>query len=118
MPFRELRDSASLLGVLLDLSTRIPKDMKVEFDLFNYIKSRPGESPTVVSRRPSRTKTESWIGIITVRGTVSSVADHVSLKKMLEELDYVVGLEDKGTSEAGNNRTNFEFNLKLKGARL
>ncbi len=113
-PFRELRESASPLGVLKDLSTKIAKGMKVEFSDFNYTKSSVPDLPSARARRAGSPSTPTWSGLITLKGTVSSVQDHVKLKEILEGLEYVAVVEDKGTTPAGDNRVNVHFVLRLK----
>jgi type IV pilus assembly protein PilM len=113
-PFRDLRGDGSLLAVLDDLSTRIPQQMKVEVDLFNYVKASPPALPTARSQRRTVSRGPAWAGTITLTGTVSSVADHVALKKILTESEYVVVDRDKGTSPAAGGRIGFDFTLKLK----
>ena len=113
-PFRELRESVPPLEMLRDLSMRISKDMKVELSDFNYTKSSLPDLPIIRTRRPSGQSTPSWSGSVTVRGTVSSVGDHVNMKKILEGLDYIAAVEDKGTSEASDGRVNVVFILRLK----
>lgn len=116
-PFRELRGNILLLEVFEDLSTKIPKEIIAELSLFNYTKSRPPELPSVRNRRRTRSKTEVWAGTLTLRGTVSTVADHEQLLEILEDLEYVGRVEHKGTNPAPNGRVSVQYTLRLKYAR-
>ena len=116
-PFRELRGGISVLQVLEDISAKVPKEMTAETSLFNYTKSRPSDLPTTVQRRPTGQTTPTWDATVTLKGTAPSVADHVRLKEILEELKYVALVEDKGTTEAAGGRVNVEYILRLKASR-
>ena len=113
-PLPELKGQISVLRVLDDLSTRVAKEMTAEFSLFNYTKSRPSDLPAIESETRTQQTTPRWDATVTLKGTAPSVADHVRLKEILEELDYVALLEDKGTTEAGGGRVNVEYILRLK----
>jgi len=116
-PFRELRRNITLLEVLDDLSTRIPKDMKMEVSLFSYIKSKlPQLSGTRRGRR-TRSKTQTWAGSITFRGTVSSDPEVVELERILNESPCFGEVVNKGGTSQRGGRIQFEFTLKLKEPR-
>ena len=113
-PFRELKGGISVLQVLEDIAARLPAGMTAEFSLFNYTKSRPSELPSAVQSRRTPRTTPSYEATVTLKGTVPSVPDHVRLREILEELDYVAALEDKGTTDAGGGRVNVEYILRLR----
>lgn len=112
-PFRELRRNIVILEVLDDLSARIPKEMQTEVSLFSYIKSKLPQLSGTRRRRRTRSKTKTWAGAITFKGTVSSDPEVVELERILKELPYFGEVVNKGTSKRGG-RILFQFTLKLK----
>jgi type IV pilus assembly protein PilM len=117
-PFRELKGGISILQILEDVATKLPGGMTAEFALFNYTKGRPAEFPTVGQPRRTPQTTPTWDATVTLKGTAPSVQAHVQLKEILEELDYVALVEDKGTTDAGGGRVNVEYILRLKASRI
>lgn len=113
-PFRELKGGISVLQVIEDIATRLPAGMTAEFSLFNYTKSRPSDLPTLGQPRRTPKTTPSYDATVTLKGTAPSVPDYIRLKEILEELDYVAALEDKGTTDAGGGRVNVEYILRLR----
>ncbi len=118
VPFRELRRDISILDVLADLSARIPREMQVELTSLDYIKSKLPRILTSKTRARNQPNTPSWVGSMTLKGTISSdPADQVNLKKILTDSVYVGAVEDKGTTPASPGRINFRFILRLKELR-
>ena len=100
-PFRELRRNILILEVLDDLSARIPKEIQTEVSLFSYIKSKLPQLSGTRRRRRTQSKTKTWAGAITFKGTVSSDPEVVELERILKELPYFGEVVNKGTSKRG-----------------
>jgi type IV pilus assembly protein PilM len=116
-PFSELQGNASVLNMLLDISSRIPKDMKVEISYFHYMKSRAAELPSRSRRRPVQHNQPTSAGTATIKGTVSSDLDATRLKEIVEESPLFTEVQSKGTSKTEGGRVDFTFVLSVRRPR-
>ncbi len=116
-PFRELGRNVSILEVLNDLSERIPKEMKVELTLFDFLKAKPqkvvlgGRQPRVI-RTP---RMPQGAGTLKLQGTVASDVEKVELERILNESPYFGEVNDRaGVTPDPSGRRRFHFSLELK----